>query len=126
MPQTRAVRRSTPFVSVDDVRRGALPGGTELVAGSQGLGREVVWCAVLRGRSPAFDPLRGGELVLVDPALIPVVDPRLTLAQLIDSLHAAGSAGMVLRGRADPASRRAAEALSLPLFELGEARAGLD
>ena len=54
MPQAKPVRRSNPFVSVDDVRQGALPEASELAAGSDGLGREVVWCAVLRARAPAF------------------------------------------------------------------------
>ena len=115
MPQAKPVRRSNPFVSVDDVRQGALPEASELAAGSDGLGREVVWCAVLRARAPAFDPLRGGELVLIDPAVIPVVDPRLTLARLVDSLQAAGIAGIVVRGRADAQACRAAQAHALPL-----------
>jgi len=126
LPQAKPpVRRSNPFVSVDDVRQGALPEASELAAGSDGLGREVVWCAVLRARAPAFDPLRGGELVLIDPAVIPVVDPRLTLARLVDSLQAAGIAGIVVRGRADAQARRAAQAHALPLFQVADA-ASLD
>lgn len=122
MPEAKPLRSSTPFVSVDDVRHGALPDSSELVAGAEGLGREVAWCAVLRARAPAFDPLRGGELVLVDPAVIPVVDPRLTLARLVDSLHSAGIAGMVVKGRADEESRRAAESRALALFQVADPR----
>jgi purine catabolism regulator len=127
MPEAKPVRRSTPFVSVEDVRQGALPESSRLVAGSEGMGREVAWCAVLRARAPAFDPLRGGELVLLDPTVIPVVDPRLTLPRLIESLHGAGIAGIVVAGPAADDSRRVAEALALPLFEvLDPAAPGLD
>ena len=126
MPQARPVRHSSPFVSIGDLRHGALPGSSELVAGAAGLGREVVWCAVLRARAPAFEPLRGGELVLVDPAVIPVVDPRLTLARLIDSLAAAGIAGVVVAGRAGADAIRAADDHALPLFQVLGGRLDLD
>ena len=125
MPHARPVQHSSPFVSIDDVRHGALPGASELVAGAAGLGREVVWCAVLRARAPAFEPLRGGELVLVDPAVIPIVDPRLTLPRLIDSLAAAGIAGVMLAGLAGVDARHSADAHALPLFQVAGV-AGLD
>jgi PucR family transcriptional regulator, purine catabolism regulatory protein len=118
MPYTRTPHRSSPFVSIDDVGRGALPARSELVAGRSGLSREVVWCAVLRARAPAFEPLRGGELVLVDPAVLPVVDPRLTLPRLIDSLAAAGIAGIAVMGRVEPDARRTADAQALPLYQV--------
>src|SRR2546430_1855547 len=71
-----------PHVTVDDVWRGALPKETELVAGAAGSRREVVWCTALRARPPAFTPLRGGELLLINPQVLTAVDARLTLSRL--------------------------------------------
>src|SRR6202011_1053769 len=85
-----------PHVTVDDVWRGALPKETELVAGASGSRREVVWCTALRARSPAFTPLRGGELLLINPQVLTAGDAPLTLARPLQSLP--GSAG----GRARP------------------------
>jgi len=107
-----------PHVTVDDVWRGALPKGTELVAGAAGSRREVVWCTALRARSPAFTPLRGGELLLINPQVLTAVDPRLTLARLLDSLAGQGVAGAAILGRVSPEARRAADAHGLPLFSL--------
>src|SRR5438132_11558740 len=107
-----------PHVTVDDVWRGALPKGTELVAGAAGSRREVVWCTALRARSPAFTPLRGGELLLINPQVLTAVDPRLTLARLLDSLAGQGVAGAAILGRVSPEARQVADAHGLPLFAL--------
>src|SRR3984893_11121135 len=107
-----------PHVTVDDVWRGALPEGTQLVAGNTGTRREVVWCTTLRARKPAFTPLRGGELLLIDPQVLTAVDARLTLARLLESLAGQGVAGAAVLGRVSPAARRVAEAHALPLFAL--------
>jgi purine catabolism regulator len=107
-----------PHVTVDDVWRGALPQGTQLVAGNAGTRREVVWCTTLRARQPAFTPLRGGELLLIDPQVLSAVDARLTLARLLESLAGQGVAGAAVLGRVSPEARRVAEAHGLPLFAL--------
>src|SRR5437773_2272811 len=107
-----------PHVTVDDVWRGALPKETELVAGGAGSRREVVWCTALRARPPAFTPLRGGELLLINPQVLTVVDTRLTLARLVESLVGQGVAGAAVLGRVSPEARRVAEAHGLPLFSL--------
>jgi purine catabolism regulator len=107
-----------PHVTVDDVWRGALPEGTQLVAGNAGSRREVVWCTTLRARQPAFTPLRGGELLLIDPQVLSAVDARLTLARLLESLAGQGVAGAAVLGRVSPEARRVAEAHALPLFAL--------
>src|ERR1700738_1425431 len=112
------VAQAHPHVTVDDVWRGALPQGTQLVAGNAGSRREVVWCATLRARQPAFTPLRGGELLLIDPQVLSAVDARLTLARLLESLARQGGAGAAGPGRVSPEARRVAEAHALPLFAL--------
>src|SRR4030088_2337600 len=107
-----------PHVTVEDVWRGALPMQTELVAGAAGSRREVVWCTALRAPPPAFPPLRGGELLLINPQVLSAVDARLTLARLLESLAGQGVAGAAVLGRVSPEARRVAEAHALPLFAL--------
>jgi len=107
-----------PHVTVDDVWHGALPQDTQLVAGTAGTRREVVWCTMLRARSPAFTPLRGGELLLIDPQVLTAVDSRLTLARLLESLVGQGVAGAAIAGRVSPEARRVADSVGLPLFAL--------
>src|SRR3982074_2538813 len=107
-----------PHVTVEDVWRGALPKETELVAGSSGSRREGVWCTALRARSPAFTPLRGGELLLINPQVLTAVDARLTLARLLESLAGQGVAGSAILGRVSPEARKVADAHALPLFSL--------
>src|SRR6202048_4529994 len=100
------VAQAHPHVTVDDVWRGALPQGTQLVAGNAGSRREVVWCTTLRARQPAFTPLRGGELLLIDPQVLTAVDARLTLARLLESLAGQGVAGAAVLGRRSAQGRR--------------------
>src|SRR3989454_9839165 len=107
-----------PYVTVDDVWRGALPAETKMVAGAAGMRREVVWCTALRARPPAFTPLRGGELLLIDPRVLSAVDPRLTLARLLESLAGQGVAGAAVSGRVPVEARQVADAHGLPLFAL--------
>src|SRR3989440_508240 len=107
-----------PHVTVDDVWRGALPPETQMVAGAAGMRREVVWCTALRARSPAFTPLRGGELLLINPQVLTAVDARLTLARLLESLAGQGVAGAAVSGRVSAEARQVADAHGLPLFAL--------
>jgi purine catabolism regulator len=107
-----------PHVTVEDVWRGALPAESQLVGGARGLHREVVWCTALRARPPAFTPLRGGELLLVDPQVLSAVDGRLTLARLLGSLPGQNVAGAVVKGRVASEARRVADDQGLPLLAL--------
>jgi len=118
MPSQKSVAPAQPHVTVEDVWHGALPAGTELVAGAAGLRREVVWCTALRARSPALTPLRGGELLLINPHVLSAVDPRLTLTRLLESLAGQGVAGSAVVGRISAEARRVADAHGLPLFAL--------
>ena len=107
-----------PHVTIADVWRGALPQGTKLCAGQSSLRREVGWCTALRARPPAFEPLRGGELLLIDPALLSAFDSRLTLPELIRSVAGQGVAGVAVRGAISAQSLEVAEEHGLPLLEL--------
>src|SRR5438046_5441441 len=118
MAPPKSAAPAAPQGTVDAAWRGARPKETELVAGGAGSRREVVWCTALRARPPAFTPLRGGELLLINPQVLTVVDTRLTLARLVESLVGQGVAGAAVLGRVSPEARRVAEAHGLPLFSL--------
>src|SRR6267143_6430844 len=118
MAPNKAAAPPHPHVTVEDVWHGALPKQTELVAGAAGGRREVVWCTALRARSPAFTPLRGGELLLINPQVLSAVDARLTLARLLESLAGQAVAGAAVLGRVSPEARKVADAHGLPLFSL--------
>src|SRR2546423_2830430 len=105
-------------VTVDDVWRGALPKETELVAGASGSRREVVWCTALRARPPAFTPLRGGELLLINPQVLTAVDTRLTLARLVESLVGQAVAGGGGLCPVSPRARRGAADHRRSLFSV--------
>src|SRR5438874_1808701 len=107
-----------PHVTVDDVWHGALPKETQMVAGAAGMRREVVWCTALRARPPAFTPLRGGELLLINPHVLSAVDGRLTLARLLESLAGQGVAGAAVSGRVSVEARRVGGAHGLPFCAL--------
>lgn len=118
MGPNRATPPPQAHVTVEDVWHGALPQATQLVAGAVGVRREVLWCTALRARLPAFEPLRGGELLLVNPDVLTAVDSRLTLPRLLESLAGQAIAGAAVVGRIATEARRVAEARSLPLFQL--------
>jgi purine catabolism regulator len=117
MGAPKATAPPHPHVTVDDVWHGALPERTQLAGGEAGLRHEVVWCTTLRARPPAFT-LRGGELLLIDPQVLPAVDSRLTLARLLESLAGQGIAGAACAGRVSAEARRVADAHALPVFAL--------
>jgi PucR family transcriptional regulator, purine catabolism regulatory protein len=118
MGSQKTAAPAQPHVTVEDVWRGALPKDTTLVGGAAGMRREVVWCTTLRARPPAFMPLRGGELLLIDPDVLAAVDARLTLARLLESLSGQAVAGLAVSGRAAAEARRTADAHGLPLLLL--------
>lgn len=107
-------------VTVRDVLRLALPGGTTVAAGANELGRSVTWVATLRATLPAFAELRGGEIALVSAEAARALDPRLTLAVLVRRLGQAPVpvAGVVALGPLDLADQQAAEDVRLPLLQL--------
>ncbi len=94
--------------------------GATVVAGDAGLDNEVSWPAVLRVRPPAFEPLNGHELALVSLEALHLLDPTLSLAELIGRLSERKVAGLVVVGDADAPAIEAAARDHLPLLLLPE------
>src|SRR5215213_7898671 len=106
------------MITVEDVITLALPPGTTVAAGAEGLGREVTWAARIRSSPPAFGHLAGGELVLLPVAILSELDERLQLDEAIRRLAELGVAGAAVLGTIGKPARDAAEAAGLPLLAL--------
>lgn len=65
-----------------------------LVAGSEGLERQVTWACCMRSRLPAFESVQGGELALLTLSRLRRLDE--TLPHLLKSLHQAGVAAVAV------------------------------
>lgn len=106
------------MITVADVIALALPSGTKVTAGTAGLGREVTWATRLRPNPPAFGHLSGGELVLLPPHVLELLDERLTLDAAIRQLADFGVAAVAQIGLATKAARVAADETGVPLLQL--------
>lgn len=106
------------MISVHDILRKALPEPTRVVAGDAGLGREVTWATRLRPAPPAFEHLSGGEIVLLPPHVLEMLDERLTLDQAIRQLANFGVAAIALSGIVDDDARRSSAEAGIPLLVL--------
>lgn len=112
------VERSLAMIPVHDVLRQALPDGATVVAGNNGLHREVTWASRLRPAPPAFEHLSGGELVLLPPNVLEMLDDQLSLDEAIRQLATFGISAVALAGETTPAARAAANDARLPLIVL--------
>lgn len=105
-------------IAVKDVWRGALPPGTELLAGGGGLDRRVEWATALRTRPPAFEAVKGGEMAFVPVRSIRLLDERLDLAQVLQSFAEKGGVAVAILGEASVEAIAVADRMLLPLFRL--------
>ncbi len=117
-PGLASADRSLATTSVADVLRHALPDGTIVLAGEEGLQREVTWATRLRPTPPAFEHLAGGELVLLPPDVLELLDERLTLADAIHQLAGFSVAAIAVSGDVRSEDQDAANATGIPLISL--------
>lgn len=106
------------MITVRDILGIALPPETVIVAGRDGLGREVTWATRLRPAPPAFGALHGGELVLLPADILDLLDEQLTLDAAVRQLADFGVAAIGLLGIADARSCEAADRAGVPLLQL--------
>jgi len=106
------------MISVHDILLKALPESTRVAAGKAGLGREVTWATRLRPAPPAFEHLSGGEIVLLPPKVLEMLDERLTLDQAIRQLASFGVAAIALSEAVETSAKRTANETGLPLLIL--------
>lgn len=110
--------REYGVITVRDILSFALPEASIVAAGSIGLGREVTWATRLRAAMPAFGHIAGGEIVILDPAVLEMIDENLSLAGAIRQLSTFGVSVIATTGSTDQAARAAADTSSVPLIEL--------
>jgi purine catabolism regulator len=108
------------LITVKELWRGALPAGTELLGGAAGLDREVDWTTSLRSRPPAFDPVKGGELAFIAVRSIRLLDERLDLARVLESLAEKGGVAAAVVGEVTHTASDLADRLGMPLLRLPE------
>jgi purine catabolism regulator len=108
----------TVMITVNDIVQRALPAQSTVVAGFVGLGREVNWATRLRPAPPAFAHLSGGEIVLLPPNVLELLDERLTLDEAIRQLAGFGVAAVAFAGRITDQALAAADATGVPLIQL--------
>src|SRR3954447_20943205 len=106
------------MITVEDVIELALPPGTTVAAGANGLSREVTWATRIRASPPAFGHLAGGELVLVPVTVLAELDERLQLDEAIARLSDLNVAAVAVLGPIAKSAREAADATNLPLLAL--------
>jgi len=104
--------------TIFDLLRYALPVGTAIVAGRGNLNRAVTWTSVLQTRPPAFPALEGREFVLLSTEALALLSDKLTLSALISDLAQMEVAAIGVIGTIDPAARRIAAEMGIPLLNL--------
>lgn len=110
--------RTLAMITVLDVLRQALPEGATVVAGNSGLHREVTWATRLRSTPPAFAHLSGGEIVLLPPHVLEMLDDQLSLDGVIRQLAVFGVSALAVTEAPSMAAQAAAEETRLPLIVL--------
>jgi purine catabolism regulator len=109
------------MTTVEELVRERLGEHGEVVAGHEGLDNAVSWAVTARARTPALDPLKGAELVLLPPATLAHLGGDAALASLLAGFREGGAAGVVLWSAPQPTACREADARGLPLVVLRDA-----
>lgn len=104
--------------TVRDVWRLALPLGTTLVAGAEGLRRPVRWARTSSHNPPLFPGLSAEELALLDLEAARSFNPSLKLARVVDSLAKVPVSALAVLQPADGDARAIADDIGMALFEL--------
>ncbi len=100
-------------ITLEALRRDALPLGTEILTGGDKLDRSVRWAALtLPGGGLPY--LEGGEVLLIFPDLT----DSFTLAQLVESAHHMNVAALITVNDWPSSALAAAQSVQLPVLQL--------
>ncbi len=103
-------------VSVKNLLRMALPPGSRLVTGDPEA--HITWVRRTRVQPPAFLNLDPGDLALLSMETMHMVDERLTLARVVESLAQAKVGAIGVQGPMDSDGIGYAHSLNMPLISL--------
>lgn len=98
--------------------RFALPLGTVLVSGDPET--PINWAITVRAQPPAFPDIYGGELALVSMEVLRSYDSRITLSEVVQSLHEVGVRAVAVEGEVARYAVNAASERSICLLSLPE------
>ncbi|MHB9033735.1 MAG: helix-turn-helix domain-containing protein [Anaerolineae bacterium] len=101
-------------VTVRDILTLALPEGTTVAGGSQGLDNRVEWVVALRAAFPIFGALNPGYLAIARLSLARALDSRITPTYLITELQRVKAAGLLVDEPLSADDRTVADKLALP------------
>ncbi len=104
--------------TIYDVWRLALPAATTLCNKDGELKRVVSWARRMSSNIPAFDALDEHDFVLLSVDHIPLVDDRLTLAKLIETLSGRKITGIAVVGEVTAQDIQAADLHKIVLLAL--------
>lgn len=104
--------------TVREVWRLALPTATRLLGGEDGLTKPVQWARRMSVHPPAFAALEEGEIVLLSVDALSLLDDRLTLGRVVDSLAEREAAALAVVGEVSEEAQVMADTRGLPLFLL--------
>ena len=109
------------MITINDLQQGdILPGQTVVLTDGEGLGREVTWVVVSRSRTPIFEGLKGGELVLISMRSLRLVGEELDLDRLFSYLAEMRVSGVAIMGQISDSTVANASELGLPVLSLPE------
>ena len=108
----------TSAPTVEEIRRFALPPGTELVGGVTGLARPVLWVRVAQLEQSSLGRIESGDLVLLAGPATGRSSRHSPLANLLSRLAQMGAAGVVTMTGVPPGAGAIANAIGIPLLKL--------
>lgn len=108
----------TSAPTVEEIRRFALPAGTELVGGVTGLTRPVLWVRVAQLEQFSLGRIEAGDLVLLAGPIAGRSSRHSPLANLLSRLAQLGAAGVVTMTGVPPGAGAIANAIGIPLLKL--------
>ena len=106
--------------TVRDLLATALSSSGRLVAGEAVVDTTVSWAVTARSRTPALDPLQGGEIVLLPMAALRFLGGERALAGLLPGFRDAGAVAVCIWFEADHGARSRADLAQIPLIEMAD------
>jgi purine catabolism regulator len=108
------------MITVAELHQKVLPPQTTVLTDEEGLNREVTWVVVSRSRTPIFEDLKGGELVLISMRSLRLIDEEIDLDRLFGYLAERGVSGVAILGQISENTSNTAGEFGLPLLSLPE------
>jgi purine catabolism regulator len=107
-----------PLVTVSEVLRFALPGGTDVAAGAAGLGNAVTWARLLRARPTSLGRIEHGELWLLPNGAVQLMGGPRAVGRMIRDMGQAGVVAFLTTEHLGEEALAEADAAMTPLLRV--------